>query len=98
MNLWEIETWTEATPEDPEGWLHSTIVSTDDEAPAGEVPAGVTRHAELLRSIAGRSTRVRVGWHTPCKVRNTGLSDHATTIWLTEWDTPSQAGRQLTER
>lgn len=78
--LFEIE--LDGPAYDGEPYYHTTIVRGPD-APAGDVPECVARHARLLACIAGPAVLYRIGHHEPVVLTDT-QSRHACTIWLTE--------------
>ena len=80
MNLYEIVVEVDPATGYADHYS-STIVCTDTEVPAGEVPGDVLRHAEMLRRIAHPTVAtVSIGWHQP---KNTSKPGTASTIWLT---------------
>jgi len=80
MNTYEIEVVMFRDHDgDIVNYVHSTIVTTDTEVPAGMVPDDVLRHAEMLRRIVGAGATANVGWHTPKNVSRPGSAE---TIWL----------------
>ena len=82
--LYEIETCNAATD-----YFHSRVVDGPD-APAGEVPPSVRRHAEMLALIAGHGTEVRIGLTRLVTLDDDGVTNDAWTCWLAEFTWSSQ--------
>jgi hypothetical protein len=87
MPLYEIELCGTDAYGDP--YWFTTIVR-GPEAPAGEVPEGVRKHARLLACIAGPQVWYRVGWHEPCTIADDyPTTTSARTVWLTDETYPA---------
>lgn len=77
--LYEIELVNPASDH-----YHSRVVEGPD-APAGEVPASVRRYADLLASIAGHDTEVKIGMARLVTLDDNGVTNDAWTVWLKEY-------------
>jgi hypothetical protein len=76
--LYEIE--LDGTARGGEPYFHSVIVQCDDFEPAGLAPIAVSRHARLLRDIAGPLVRYSIHVYTPVILSADRNSESATSI------------------
>lgn len=76
--LYSIE--LEGTASGGEPYYHEVIVQCDDYEPAGKAPVAVSRHARLLRDIAGPLVRYSIHAYTPVILSADRMSQGATSI------------------